>query len=164
MHVLLGKDDQRVPCPDIFREAEGLFFIHKRRHPSVPDDLVIVSAVLYDLDDPLFSLRCSAYVDPGSTDAHDSCCPCTSPCIVCYHLRLVDHSHVVVLLQAEHLDGGGLMICSFYDKLFLPGDQRAGAFGAVHPFILFVGKKPQGSEVDAVICLYEILDRIVGLP
>ena len=101
-----GKDDQRVSRPDVLREAESFFFIYKRRHPPVADDLVVVPAIPDDLCDALLRLGSRADVDLRGAHAHDGRRPRAAALAVRDHLGLVDHGHVVFDFQAEHLDCG----------------------------------------------------------
>ena len=163
VNVPSGENDQGIPRLHILRERDHFLFVHQRCHSPVADYSVFVPAVLYDLDQPLFSIRSSTDMYCLRADAHNGSCPGAAAGSVRDHLRFIDHSHIIIRLQTEHLDGGRLMPRSLDQVLLLPGHKRAWALCPVQPLILLIGQQAQGCKINACFRPHEFFYGVMRL-
>ena len=106
MHVPPRKNDQGIPGMYVIRETEDLLLEDKRRLPFMVDHFTAVAALIDQPAQQLLRGRRGAYMDLPRADSHDGCRPGPAALIIGHHLGLVDHGHIIALLEIQHLDRG----------------------------------------------------------
>ena len=96
-------------------------------------------------------------------NAHDGCCPASSPEFVYHHLRFIDHGTFVLCLKIQHIDRRCLKYSTFAVQFLFSGHQITAIPLPGDPLILFKCQKPQRPEIDPAARLHQRLHGMIRL-
>ena len=158
-----GEHDQGVPFLHILRETDGNRLAHQRGFSLVAVNLPGILTQGDQMGDYLLGGGAHAYVDFLRLYAQNGPGPGMAPVGIGDHLRLIDDSHFIFLVDVQHFHGGGYDPAVVLIDALLPGEHGTGDARILDLLINLQGQQTQRPQINPGLRPAQAFQRLIGL-